>query len=176
VILAVLGSRIASIRRSLAAERAIIDRAWAQVDAALQHRAELAPDLAQALEAGAPGETDAAKAVTSARTALDQARGPEQKIRANTQFDNALARLLLLAENYPKLEASKEFADLQDELREAEYRIAVERRKYNEAVEHYNTRIALFPDNVVAALSRFGKIDAYFQTSAAVRTPPKVAY
>ena len=73
---------------------------------------------------------------------------------------------MLLVENYPKLEGSKKYADLMEALRTADYRIAVARRKYNEAVEHYNARIDLFPNNIVASVTRLGKIDAYFQTPA----------
>jgi len=73
---------------------------------------------------------------------------------------------MLQVENYPKLENGKPYGDLLEALKGAEYEIAVARRKYNEAVEHYNARIDLFPSNIVASLTRLGKIDAYFQTPA----------
>jgi LemA protein len=73
---------------------------------------------------------------------------------------------MLLVEGYPKIDGSKKYGDLLDALKSAEYQIAVARRKYNEAVEHYNAGIDLFPNNVVASLTRLGKIDAYFQTPA----------
>jgi LemA protein len=79
---------------------------------------------------------------------------------------NALARLMLQVENYPKLEGSRKYGDLLEALKGAEYQIAVARRKYNEAVEHYNAGIDLFPNNIVASVTRLGKIDAYFQTPA----------
>jgi LemA protein len=176
VILGLLGVKYAGIRGSLVAEHASIEAAWADVNAALERRAGLVPDLAQTVQKAAPNETAVLQAVSDARARLDRARGLRQKIEGNTQLDTALGRLLLCAENYPKLEKSGKFEDLQDALKESEYRIAVARRKYNEAVEHYNTRLALFPNNVVAFVSRFGKIDAYIPAPPGAQTPSKLEY
>jgi len=161
-----LGSHGLTIRKSLAAERGAIDRAWADVDAALNQRADLVPELVNTVRQEAPDESPKILAVKEASTSLAAARGPREKIQANARLDNAIGDLMLLAENYPGLARGKKFAGVLDGLKEAEFQIAVTRRKYNEAVEHYNTRIALFPNNLVAALSGFGKIDAYFQTPA----------
>lgn len=166
LVLAVLGSQYASIHKSLAAQREAIDGVWAQVDAALENRAELIAGLVETMEREAPDQTAKIGAVKDARAALSGAHGPRDKIQANGQLDYALGNLLLLAENYPSLESGKKYGDLLEALKSAEFQIAVARRKYNEAVEHYNTRIALFPDNLVASLSRLGKVDAYFQTPA----------
>jgi LemA protein len=166
VIVLVTGSKYVSIRNGLVGERETIDAAWAQVDAALGHRASLVPELAEAFGSDAPNSSGTIKALTDARAALDAANQPRPKIRANAELDNALARALLAAESFPKLDGSKKFGDLQDTLKETDNRIAVERRKYNEAVEHYNARTALFPNNVVASLSGFHQIDAYIPTIA----------
>lgn len=164
VIAVIVGSKYTGIRKGLVTERAAIEGSWEQVNTALDERAALVGDLVQVVQREAPGETAAIRAATDARMALHASAGPPQKIQANTALDTALARLLLCIENYPKLESSREYDHLEEALKEAEDRIAVERRKYNEAVEHYNARIALFPDNLVASLAGFGKIDAYFQT------------
>jgi LemA protein len=176
VIVVVAGSKYISIRNGLVGERETIDAAWAQVEAALGHRASLVPELVEAFGSGAPNATGATKALTDARAALDSAHQPRQKIQANAELDNAFARALLAAESFPKLDGSKKFGDLQDALKEAEYRIAVERRKYNEAVEHYNARTALFPNNVVASLSGFRQIDAYIPTTADAPVPSTVSH
>ena len=164
VMVIVLGVKYVGARNGLVAEREGIDASWAQVEAALTERAELIPDLVETVRSGAPAAQGAIESVQQARAALVNARGPERKIRANNHLDTALARLLLAIENYPQLERSKKLAGLEDALKEAEDHIAVERRKYNEAVEHYNTQIALFPNNIVASVSRFNRIDTYFQT------------
>ena len=162
----VFGVKCITIRKDLVSQRQAIDADWAQVDAALVHRAGIVPELANTVQAEAPSEASAIRAVNDARNLLSAAHGQHEKIQANARLDEALARLMLLAENYPKLESGKKYGDLLEALKGAEYQIAVARRKYNEAVEHYNARIDLFPNNIVASLTRLGKIDAYFQTPA----------
>jgi len=163
----VFGVKCVTIRKDLVSERRAIDADWAEVDAALVHRAGIVPELASAAQAEAPAEAGAIRAVGEARDALLSAgQSQGEKIKANGRLDEALARLMLQIENYPKLEGSKKYSDLLDALKDAEYRIAVARRKYNEAVEHYNASIDLFPNNVVSSLTQLGKIDAYFKTPA----------
>jgi LemA protein len=164
------GARCVTIHKNLLAERQIIDADWTEADAALQRRAGLIPDLTETLKSQAETDASAAAAavmaVNAARNVLNLARDRHEKIQANAQVDQAIGRLMLLAENYPKLQSSKKYGDLLETLKGAEYQIAVARRKYNEAVEHYNARIELFPNNIVASVSRLHKVDAYFQTPA----------
>jgi LemA protein len=161
-----LGVRCMAIRKDLVSERLAIDAEWLQVDAALVHRAGIVPELANLVQAEAPAEAGAIHAVNDARNGLIAAHTQHEKIQANARLDDALARLMLQVENYTKLDSGKPYGDLLEALKGAEYDIAVARRKYNEAVEHYNARIDLFPNNIVASVTRLGKIDAYFQTPA----------
>ena len=158
----VLGARCVTIRKDLVSARQAIDADWAQVDAALEHRAGIVPELTNTVQAEASAEASAILAVDDARKLLGLAHHQQEKIQANARLDEALARLMLLVESHPKLEGSKRYGDLLEALQSA----AVARRKYNEAVEHYNAGIELFPNNIVASVSRLGKIDAYFQTPA----------
>jgi len=160
----VCGARCVTIRRDLVAERQAIDADWTEVDNALAHRAAILPELTDLVQSAAPAESDVIRGVNDARNALNTAPGRPEKIRANARLDQALARLMLQMEKYPKIDQSKKYGDLLEALKSAEYQIALTRRKYNEAVEHYNSRIDLFPDNIVASVTRLGKIDAYFQT------------
>ena len=162
----VFGVRCMTIRKDLVAERQTIDDNWAQVEAALEHRAGIVPELTSLIQAGAPAEANAVRAVNDACNVLGAGRNREEKIEANARLYEALARLMLKVESYPKLEGSRKYGDLLEALKGAEYQIAVARRKYNEAVEHYNAGIDLFPSNIVASLTHLGKIDAYFQTPA----------
>ena len=89
---------------------------------------------------------------------------------------SARERLLVITENYPQLRSNENFLRLQDELAGTENRIAVERRKYNETLEHYNAQIQRFPDNIVASMSGFTRNDAYFKTEPGARQAPKVQF
>jgi LemA protein len=175
ILLAVTGQFV-SIRNDLVTRKESVTAAWSQVDVALQRRADLIPNLVETVKGFAKHEEKAIDDVASARAALIGAKSPSQKIAANSQLDGALGRLLVVVENYPNLKANENFLRLQDELAGTENRIAVERRKYNETVQSYNTKIQLFPDNLVASMSGFQREDAYFKTEAGARTAPKVAF
>jgi LemA protein len=170
------GAKFIGTRNQLATEREAINAQWSQVDVALQRRADLIPNLVATVKGFAQHETEVFKDIADARAALAGGRTPADKIQANQQLDGALSRLLVLSENYPQLKSDQNFLALQDELAGTENRIAVERRKYNEALQSYNTLIELFPSNVVASLSGFTRNDAYFKTEPGARSAPKVQF
>jgi LemA protein len=176
LVLLAFGGKYVSVRNDLVTKKETVTAAWSQVDVALQRRADLIPNLVETVKGFAKHEEKAIGDVASARAALVGAKSPSDKIAANTQLDGALGRLLVIVENYPNLKANENFLRLQDELAGTENRIAVERRKYNETVQSYNTQIQLFPNNIVASLSGFQREDAYFKTEAGARTAPKVAF
>jgi LemA protein len=114
--------------------------------------------------------------IAKAREGLLSAHSPSESIAANNALDGALGRLLAISENYPQLKSNENFLQLQDELAGTENRIAVERRRYNDAVQDYNTYIGLFPNNIVAAWAGFKANNAYFEASDASRQAPKVQF
>src|SRR5271169_239439 len=175
-ILALCGMSFVGRRNDMVTKREAIKAAWAQVDVALQRRADLIPNLVSTVKGFATHEQQVIDSVTSARAALGGARTPQEKIAANGQLDSAISRLLVISENYPNLKSNENFLRLQDELAGTENRIAVERRKYNEVVQRYNTQIALFPNNLIASMSGFQRNDAYFKTDPGARAVPKVAF
>jgi LemA protein len=177
VVLALLfGGKLVGTRNELVTQRNAIEGAWAQVDVALQRRADLVPNLVETVKGFAKQEQAVIGRVADARAALLGARTPAEKIQANSQLDSALGRLLVLSEQYPDLKSNQNFLRLQDELAGTENRIAVERRKYNETVQAYNTNIELFPNNIAAALFGFARNDAYFKTDPGARTAPQVKF
>lgn len=170
------GGKFISVRNELATQNEAIAASWAQVDVVLQRRANLIPNLVETVKGFAKQEKEVIDSVTSARAQMAGARTPQERIAANSQLDSALARLLVVVEQYPNLKSNENFLRLQDELAGAENRIAVERRKYNETVQRYNTQLRLFPNNIIGAMSGFQRNDAYFRTEAGSRAAPKVAF
>ena len=170
------GGKYVGIRNDLVTRKEAVSASWSQVDVALQRRADLIPNLVETVKGYAKHEQGVMDAVANARSALLGAKTPQEKIAANSQLDSALGRLLVVVENYPNLKANENFLRLQDELAGTENRIAVERRKYNEKVQEYNTQIQLFPNNIVASLSGYTRDDAYFKTDPGARTAPKVTF
>jgi LemA protein len=150
--------------------------AWSEVLNQYQRRADLIPNLVETVKGFAAQEQTVFGDIAKARSALLGAHSPAEKIAANGQLDSALGRLLVVVENYPQLRSNENFLRLQDELAGTENRIAVERRRYNEAVQDYNTFIALFPNSLVASLSGFTRNDAYFKTEEGARQVPKVSF
>lgn len=169
-------SKYVGIRNELVTQRETVTAAWSAVDVALQRRSDLIPNLVNTVKGFAAHETEVFKNIADARAAMAGARNPAEKIQANEQLSGALGRLLVITENYPQLKSNENFLRLQDELAGTENRIAVERRKYNEAVQNYNTSIALFPNNLVAGMSGFTRNDAYFKTEPDARQAPKVQF
>jgi len=176
VIALMLGSSFISRRNQMPVKREAVNAAWAQVDVVLQRRADLIPNLVETVKGFAAQEQTVLGDIAKARSALLGAHSPAEKIAANGQLDSALGRLLVVVENYPQLRSNENFLRLQDELAGTENRIAVERRRYNEAVQDYNTFIALFPNSLVASMSGFARNDAYFKTEEGARQVPKVSF
>lgn len=172
----ILGGNLMSSRNELVTEKNAVEGAWAQVDVALQRRADLIPNLVETVKGFAKQEQSVIQSVADARAALGGAKTPAEKIAANGQLDTALSRLLVVVENYPTLKSNENFLRLQDELAGTENRIAVERRKYNETVQRYNTDIELFPKNIAASIFGFSRNDAYFKAEAAAKEAPKVKF
>jgi LemA protein len=176
VIALMFGSSFIGRRNQMAIKREAVNAAWAQVDVVLQRRADLIPNLVETVKGIAVQEQIVFGDIAKARSALLGAHSPAEKIAANGQLDSALGRLLVVVENYPQLKSNENFLRLQDELAGTENRIAVERRRYNEAVQDYNTYISLFPNSLVASFAGFTRNDAYFKTDEGSRQAPKVNF
>jgi LemA protein len=104
------------------------------------------------------------------------AQGPAGKIAANGKLDSAIGRLLLLTENYPQLRSSDQFMRLQDELAGTENRIGVARKRYNDAIQDYNTCVRQFPNSIWASIAGFQPNNARFEASESARTAPSVKF
>lgn len=176
IVALIVGSLYVSRRNQMAIKREAVNAAWAQVDVVLQRRADLIPNLVETVKGYAVQEQKVFGDIAAARAALVGAKTPADKIAANGALDSALSRLLVIVENYPQLKSNENFQRLQDELAGTENRIAVERRRYNETVQDYNTYISLFPNSMIASFAGFARNDAYFKTEEGARQAPKVNF
>jgi LemA protein len=164
------------VRNTLVTKNEAVKAAWSQVDIVLQRRADLIPNLVETVKGYAQQEQTVFGDIAKARSALLSAGTPSDKIAANQALDGALGRLLAISENYPQLKSNENFMRLQDELAGTENRIAVERKRYNDALQDYNTYIQHFPNNIYAGWAGFKPNEAYFTATEGSRVVPKVNF
>ncbi len=174
-VLIVFGQYV-GVKNTLVTKNEAVKSAWSQVDIVLQRRADLIPNLVETVKGYAKQEQTVFGDIAKARSQLLSAGTPQEKIAANGQLDGAIGRLLLIVENYPQLKSNENFLRLQDELAGTENRIAVERKRYNDTLQDYNTYIQQFPNSIFAKWAGFKPNEAYFAASEGAREVPKVNF
>lgn len=174
VLVAAVGASGCSYNTFVGQEEAIKTQ-WAQVENQLQRRNDLIPNLVETAKGYAQQERDVFGAIADSRARLAGAQTPEQRMAAANEQSAALARLLVVVENYPDLKSNQTFARLMDELAGTENRLAVERMRYNEAVQAYNTQRRSFPSNITAGIFGF-KEYPLFQAPESAKQVPKVDF
>lgn len=165
-----------SVKNTLVQKNEAVKSTWSQVDVVLERRADLIPNLVETVKGITKQEQTVFGEIAQARSQLLSAGGPQDKIAANQRLDGALGRLLALAENYPQLKSNENFLRLQDELAGTENRIAVERKRYNDTLQDYNTYVQQFPASLFASSMGFKPNNAYFTAAEGSRTVPKVDF
>ena len=163
-------------RNQMVAKDQNVKAMWSEVDVQMEWRADLIPNLVETVKGFTKEESTVFGDIANARAGMLNAQGPQAKIAANGQLDGAIGRLLLLTENYPQLRSSDQFMRLQDELAGTENRISVARKRYNDAIQDYNTFVLQFPNNIWAGIAGFKQNDAFFTASPAARTVPSVKF
>ena len=148
---------------------------WAQVENQLQRRNDLIPNLVETTKGFAQHEEAVYKDIADARSQLLNAKSPEETISAANRQSSALGRLLAVVENYPQLKSNEQFNRLMDELAGTENRLAVERKRYNDSVQAYDTKLKQFPSNLTAKMFGF-KEHPYFEAPAEAKQAPKVNF
>lgn len=159
-----------SYNQFVAQEEAIRTQ-WAQVENQLQRRNDLIPNLVETTKGVAQQERDVFGQIAESRAKLSGAQTPEQRMQAANEQSAALARLLVIVENYPQLRSSETFNRLMDELAGTENRLAVERMRYNERVQEYNVLRRQFPSNITASLFGFREYQVFNAPPEAERVP-----
>ena len=159
----------------IVSEEQQVEAAWGQVENQLQRRADLIPNLVEVVKGYASHEKSVFDNIANARAAMVSAGSRADKINAANQLDAAISRLLVVTENYPQLKADANFQRLMDELAGTENRLAVERKRYNEAVQQYNTDIRGIPGAWWAKIGGFAPKE-YFKAEAGAKAVPKVSF
>jgi len=152
-----------------------VKAAWAQVENQLQRRMDLIPNYVETVKAYAAHEREVFQRVTEARSRVKEAKDFQERLQAEGELSAALGRLMMVVENYPELRANENFIRLQDELAGTENRIAVERRRYNEAVRLYNTKLRSFPTVLIARALGF-RPAPFFEAPKEAKRPPRVKF
>jgi LemA protein len=160
---------------TLVSQNEAVDSAWSEVQNQLQRRNDLIPNLVETVKGFAKQEQTVLIGVTEARSKVAGAASPAQAIEASNELSNALSRLLVVVERYPELKSDQNFLRLQDELAGTENRLAVARKRYNDAVQSYQTTSKRFPTNLVAMLFGF-EPRPYFEAPEAARAAPQVKF
>ncbi|MGA2047467.1 MAG: LemA family protein [Terracidiphilus sp.] len=170
------GCSYVTSKNQMVAKDQAVKTAWSDVDVQLQRRADLIPNLVETVKGFTKEESTVFGDIANARAGMLNAQGPAAKIAANGQLDGAIGRLLLLTENYPQLRSSDQFIRLQDELAGTENRIGVARKRYNDALQEYNTYILQFPNSIWAGMAGYQQNNARFEASESARTVPNVKF
>jgi LemA protein len=155
-----------------------VKNAWAQIDVQLKRRYDLIPNLVETVKGYMTHERGTLEAVTKARNVAQQgaSQGAGERGKLEGELSSALARLLVVVEQYPDLKANQNFLALQEELTSTENKISFSRQYYNDSVLNYNNKTQMFPSNVIAGLTGFKSGEFFGVTAEAERTAPKVSF
>jgi LemA protein len=188
IIVVVVGGLVVwaiGVNNQLVVQEQAVNGAWAQVQNQYQRRADLIPNLVETVKGFAAQERGVLESVTQARArasgvqltpeALNDPKAMERFQQAQRELSGALSRLLVTVERYPELKSNQNFLALQSQLEGTENRISVERKRFNDAVRDYNTRLRLFPGSVVARLAGY-QPKAFFEAAPDAATPPRVKF
>ena len=175
VILVLIGVLYVSIRNGIVVKDNRCDNAWQTIDAQLQRRNDLIPNLVETVKGYMTHERETLEAVTNARAAVAGATTPEAAMAASGELSQALGHLFAVAEAYPDLKANSNFAQLQADLTDTENKISYARMSYNDCVLEYNNAIETFPGNIIAG-SQFKTRQGFVVDDASVRQAPSVSF
>jgi LemA protein len=152
------------------------EKAWSDIETQLQRRGDLIPNLVEVVKGYATHEEQVFSNVANARAAMMGASSRADKINASNALDSAIGRLFSITESYPQLQANQNFRTLMDQLEGTENRLAVARKRYNDAVQEYNTDVRGIPGSWWARIGGFPAQKDYFKADAAARSAPQVKF
>jgi len=171
-----VGIGFAGIYNAIVTKHETISAKWAQVENQLQRRNDLIPNLVNTVKGYAAHEKTVLEDVTNARSQWARASTMDEKVKAAANTDSALARLMVVVENYPNLKADQTFLRLMDELSGTENRVAVERMRYNDSVRDFNVTVRRFPGNIAARMMGYKPAAEYFKAEEGAAKVPNVNF
>lgn len=174
-VLVVLAGAIIGVYNNLITLKNKVDEGWSDIDTQLKRRYDLIPNMVETVKGYAKHENKTLENVTKARNVAMGATTPDQKAQAENMLSGALKTLFAVAENYPDLKADKNFLDLQQTLKEIEEHIQLSRRYYNATVRDFNTKVEIFPNNIVAGMFGFKRRE-FFEIDEGERENVKVSF
>ncbi len=176
VIIILLVIFIISVYNGLIQSRQKVDNAWSQIDVQLQRRFDLIPNLVETVKGYMTHEKETFEKITALRTSWANSSTVGEKAKLDGELSGALKTIMAVSENYPDLKANTNFSELSEELRNTENKISFSRQFYNDSVTRYNTKLELFPSNIVASMFNFQKRELFVVESDEARKNVKVDF
>ena len=176
IIIVLLVIWIISIYNGLIKSRQKVDNAWSQIDVQLQRRFDLIPNFVETVKGYMTHESETFEKITALRTSWANSTTVGEKAKLDGELSGALKTIMAVSENYPDLKANQNFSELSEELRNTENKISFSRQFYNVSVTMYNTKLELFPSNIVAGMFNFQKRDLFAAESDEARKNVKVDF
>ena len=175
-IIAVIIIAIISMYNSLVQSRIKVDNAWSQIDVQLQRRFDLIPNFVETVKGYMTHEKETFEKIAALRTSWANAGSVSEKANLDGELSTALKTIMAVSENYPDLKANQNFSDLSEELRNTENKISFSRQFYNDTVTMYNTKLQVFPSNIIAGMFNFTARDLFKVESDEARKNVKVDF
>lgn len=175
-IIAVIIIAIISMYNSLVQSKIKVDNAWSQIDVQLQRRFDLIPNFVETVKGYMTHEKETFERIAALRTSWANAGSVSEKANLDGELSTALKTIMAVSENYPELKANQNFSDLSEELRNTENKISFSRQFYNDTVTMYNTKLQVFPSNIIAGMFNFTARDLFKAESDEARKNVKVDF
>ena len=175
-VVVVIALAIAGIYNSVIQLKNKVDEGWSDIETQLKRRYDLIPNMVESVKGYAKHESKTFEAVTQARNMAMSANTPEDKIKAENALTGTLKTLFAVAESYPELKANQNFMDLQATLKEVEEKLQLSRRYYNATVRDFNTKIEIFPNNLIAGMFHFVRRNFFEIDNPEERNNVKVSF
>ena len=167
---------IISMYNGLVSARVKVDNAWSQIDVQLQRRFDLIPNFVETVKGYMTHESETFEKIAALRTSWANSSSVGEKAKLDGELSGALKTIMAVSENYPELKANTNFSELSEELRNTENKISFSRQFYNDSVTMYNTKLELFPSNIIAGMFNFTPRELFAAESDEARKNVKVSF